>query len=437
MKKQIISFCILFFIYINVHTQVLNLQKQANIIDEITNDRIENLLPILMKKNNIDCWIITSREYNEDPIIKTLLPATAFAARRRTIMVFYFNPEKKMYKKYVIARYNSGKAFTPRWDMEKFPNQWDALKDCIDSLKPNKIAVNFSNNYAHADGLHFSEYTALVNTFGKQHIISAEPLAVAWLETRTKKEMEIYPTLINITHEIIKQGFSRKVIIPGVTTAEDLEWWFRQKLADLNLQTWFHPSVNIQRNENKIFDHLNAFSGFDNAANVIQAGDLLHVDFGISYLRLNTDVQEHAYILKPNETEAPIELQEAFKKANQLQDILTNEFKEGKSGNEILQAALEKSKEQQLKATIYTHPIGYHGHAAGPTIGMWDNQGKTIGSGDYTMHLNTAYSIELNNAYFIKSWNKEIKIMLEQDGFFDETGFRYIHHRQNKLIIIN
>ena len=437
MFKKITSYCILLFVYINATAQVLNLQNQAKIIDEITNDRIENLLPALMEKNKIDCWIVTSREYNEDPIIKTFLPATAFAARRRTILVFYFNPQNKVYKKFSIARYRSGESFEARWNMDKFSNQWDALKDCIDSLKPNKIAVNISNDFAHADGLHFSEYTELVNKFGKQNIISAEPLAVAWLETRTKKEMEIYPTLISITHKIIKEGFSRKVITPGVTTAEELEWWFRQRVEDLQLHTWFHPSINIQRNEKNEFDHLKAFTGFGNKSNVIQAGDLLHVDFGISYLRLNSDIQEHAYILLPNETEAPIELQEAFKKANQVQDILTAEFKEGRTGNEILKSALEKANQQNLKATIYTHPIGYHGHAAGPTIGMWDNQGKTIGSGDYAMRLNTAYSIELNNAYFIKSWNKEIKIMLEQDGYFDENGFRYIHHRQNKLIIID
>ncbi len=434
--KGIVFFLVLVNVVFIVQSQVLPVREQCKVIDAVLKDRIDNLLPSLMEKHGIECWIVLSREYNEDPVIKTLLPGDYFAARRTTILVMYYQPQSKTYKKFAIARYNVGENFESLWDMKKFPNQWDALADIIKNLNPKNIALNFSEDFAHADGLHFTEHQILQKYLDKSKFVSAQNLAVAWLETRTALEMEIYPTLISITRNIIKEGFSRKVITLGVTTAEDLEWWFRQRVSDMNLSTWFQPSIFIQRKEDRAFDHLKAFTHFENEQRVIKHGDLLHVDFGITYLRLNSDIQEHAYVLMPEETEAPAELKEAFAKSNLLQDILTSEFNNDISGNNILKRALKKADSLNLKAVIYTHPLGYHGHAAGPTIGLWDQQNGVPGSGDYTVQPQTAYSIELNTSSYIKSWDKEIKIMLEQDGFWDGTHFRYINGRQKELILI-
>lgn len=433
---------VLFFIALAISfqtkAQILSLREQAKVIDEVLADRLNNLLPQLMEKNGIDMWVMITREYNEDPVVKTMLPATWLNARRRTILVFYNDPEKKIYKKLAVARYSVGSEIEAAWDMQKFPDQWDALKNIVEMYQPKKIAINTSENFAHADGLDHTEYNQFIHKLSpeyQQKIVSAEPLAVAWLETRTAREMQFYPQLISITHNIIAEGFSSKVVTPGITTTEDLVWWFRQKINDLGLTTWFHPSVEIQRNDSVSFDHLKAFSNAD-AKEIIQPGDLLHVDFGITYLRLNTDVQEHAYVLKANEKDAPPFLKEALAKANRLQDILTAQFKENTTGNQMLANALAQAKKENIKATIYTHPIGYHGHAAGPTIGLWDMQNGVPGSGDFPMHYKTCYSIELNAASFIKEWHKEIRMMLEQDGYFDQDGFRYINERQTQLHLI-
>ena len=166
---------------------------------------------------------------------------------------------------------------------------------------------------------------------------------------------------------------------------------------------------------------------------MIRPGDFLHVDFGITYLRLNSDVQEHAYVLLPTEKEVPAILQAAFTKTNQLQDFLTNEFAMGKSGNEILKQALTKAKAAGINPSIYTHPIGFHGHAAGTTIGMWDFQNGVPGSGDYTMKANTCYSIELNATHTLVGWNKPVKVALEQNGYFNGSQFNYIDGRQTKI----
>jgi hypothetical protein len=264
----------------------------------------------------------------------------------------------------------------------------------------------------------------------RSRIISSEPLAVAWLETRVEPEMKHFKAMCKISHDIIKEGFSSNVITPGLTDTDELTWWFREKIKELKLDTWFHPSVSIQRNEPDII-----FVKRPQPV-TIMPGDLLHVDFGISYLRLNTDIQQHAYVMKNGETSAPQFLKDALAKGNKLQDILTGNFKAGKTGNEILAESRREAIEQDLIPSIYTHPIGYHGHAAGTTIGMWDMQGGVPVDGDYTLHYSTAYSIELNTTVYLPEWKKEILIKLEEDAYFDSGGLQYIDGRQTELIVI-
>jgi Xaa-Pro aminopeptidase len=420
------------------NAQVSPMREQAKVIDEILADRFNNLLPVLMERNGIDMWVIVSREYNEDPVIRTMLPSTWISARRRTILVFYNNPEKKVFEKLAIARYNVGENIKAEWDMQKFPNQWDALINIITTRNPKKIGINTSTNFGHADGLDHTEYNELMQKMPsafKSKVVSAETLAVNWLETRTEREMQIYPQLVYETRKIIEEGFSEKVIVPGITTTDDVVWWFREKIRTMGYSTWFHPSVSVQRNDPQSFEHLRSFSNRPKD-DVIQPGDLLHVDIGITYLRLNTDVQEHAYVLKPGETEVPKSIRDAFAKANRLQDILTSQFRKDKTGNQILADALAQAKKENIAATIYTHPLGFHGHAAGPPIGLWDQQTGVPGAGDFPMNYRTAYSIELNAASDIPEWKKGIRIMLEQDGYFDENGFRYIGGRQKEIYLV-
>ena len=437
MKKLLIAF-LLFFYSQSKSQEVLSLRNQAVITNEILSDRFTHLLPKLMQREGIDMWVLISREYNEDPILKTMLPAEWLSARRRTMIVFYYDSAKKINEQLAIARYNVGEQIKAAWDMKQFPDQWDALIDLITKRNPKKIGLNYSTDFAHADGMSSTEHAIFLQKLPKIYqtkVVSAEKLGVAWLETRTEREMQLYPQLIQITHQIIAEGFSEKTIMPGVTTTDDLVWWFRQRIRNLGLDTWFHTSVAIQRNDPENFEHLRAFSNRPKEE-VILAGDLLHVDIGISYLRLNTDIQEHAYVLQPGETEAPIELQKAFTKANRLQDILTSAYIIGRTGNQILKTALDQAKKEGIEASIYTHPIGYHGHAAGPTVGLWDQQNGVPGSGDFPLHYNTAYSIELNASTEITAWKKSIRIMLEEDGFFSEKGFRFIGGRQKELLLV-
>ncbi|MCR9286901.1 aminopeptidase P family protein [Saprospiraceae bacterium] len=417
---------------------LLSERDRGRVVDEILEDRLDNLLPELMRREGVDMWILISREYNEDPVMKTMLPSTWLSARRRTIMVFYDQGGEEGLDKIAIARYNVGKLLKGEWNLDVYPNQWEALVNIIKEKNPQKIGLNYSKDFALADGLVKTEYQEFLENLPESYhdrVVSAERLAIAWLETRSAKELEIYPMICHMGHQILQAGLSEEVIHPGLTTTDDVVWALRQKVRDLGLDTWFHPSVSVQRSDMGNNEFLRSFSRRPEK-DVIQAGDLLHVDFGITYLRLNTDQQQHFYVLRPGETEVPKGIQKAFKNGNRLQDILTEQFKTGKTGNEILADALAQAKSEGITGSIYTHPIGSHGHAAGPTIGMWDQQGGVKGKGDYPLFPNTAYSIELFAATEVPEWGKLVRIMLEEDGVFYGEKFEYLDGRMTEILTI-
>ena len=431
MKRYIYLF---FFISQTLISQdILPLRDRAHIIDAIQKDRIQNLLPKLMQEQNLDLWVLITREYNEDPVVKTLLPPTWLNARRRTILVF--SKTKNGVDAVAISRYNFGDNIRSIWNKEKQPDQWLALSEYIQSQKPQQIGINVSEYYGIADGLVKTDYEGMMKALPKAYqnkVVSAEKLAVRWIETRTSVEMILFSQLVEITHNIISKAFSAKVITPGATTTEDVVWWLREKVLEMGLDTWFHPTVDVQRSGKS---DLYAFDG-KSKYDVINPGDLLHCDFGISYLTLNTDCQELAYVLKPGEIRAPSYLEEALSKGNAVQDHLTKNYKKGKTGNAILKQAISDSKAEGLRPQIYTHPLGFFGHSAGTTIGMWDSQEGVPGTGDHPMHEGTVYAIELNTKVFIPEWEKDIRVMLEEAGYFGHEGFRYVNGRQKKLLLV-
>lgn len=428
--------CLFFTVFLN--GQILSERDRALLRDEILEDRFNNLLPSLMDQTGIDMWLVISREYNEDPVMRTMLPSTWLNARRRTILVFYRDKEKNTIEKLAIARYNVGSNIQSAWNKEDQPDQWLALVNMIKEKNPNKIGINTSTYFNIADGLVKTDYDELVTVLPKNYqdkLVSAEKLAIAWIETRTEKEMELYDTLVQITHDIIAEAFSGKVIEAGKTSSEEVVWWMRQKVTDLGLETWFHPTVDIQRKEEPLKSHIESFSKGEKSE-VIMPGDLLHCDFGITYIGLNTDCQQHAYVPQKNEISVPEFLRDAFKKGNRVQDIFTGNFVQGRTGNEILLKSLSEAKAEGLKPSIYTHPLGTYGHSAGTTFGMWDSQDGVPVNGDYPLQFNTVYAIELNTTVNIPEWGKDIRIMLEEAGYFGKEGFRYVKDRQNDIRLV-
>lgn len=417
--------------------RILPMREQAQIIDEVLKERLDEVVPMLMRREGIDAWVIISREYNEDPVLRTMLPATWLNARRRTVLMFIDHGDARGVERMAVARYAVADMFPGVWDPEQQPDQWARIAELLNEADPERIALNYSDDYGLADGLTYTEHREFNNALParlRNRIESAEALAVGWLETRTEREISLYRDVMAIAHDIIREGFSAAVISPGETTLDDLSWWFRQRVNDLGITTWFHTSMEVERPE-QAREYIDS-EGLD--PDVLYRGDHVHIDFGISYLRLQTDTQQNAYILKEGESDVPAYMKQALAEGNRLQDILTSNFQNGRSGNDILRMSLEQAKAEGLDPIIYTHPIGLHGHAAGTTIGMWDQQAGVPGSGDYLMQPNTAYSIELNARVHIPEWGSEpLPMKLEEDGYWNGETFEYIQPRQTEYHIVD
>ncbi|TXS94931.1 M24 family metallopeptidase [Parahaliea aestuarii] len=414
-----------------------DLQQRAAVQDRWLKERLDTLVPALMREAGVDMWVLIAREYNEDPVLETMLPATWMSARRRMVLVFHDRGGDLGVERLAVARYPVGDVFPSAWDPEAQPDQWGRVTEIIKERNPQNIAINISSTFPLADGLSVSQYRELREALGESlsaRLVSHDALAIGWLETRIPAEMNTYRAIMRVAHRIVERGLSEEVITPGVTTTDEVVWWYRETLAALKVEPWCQPSVSVQRSGMATFDIEKMV--LENG-NVIQPGDLLHVDFCMSYMGLKTDTQQMAYVLKPQETTAPAGLRKGLSAANAVQDALTDNFKVGRTGNEILFAARKQALRQGLNPTIYTHPIGYHGHGAGPAIGSWEHQNGSPGTGDYPMRANTAYSIELNAVEAVPEWHdQEVRFMLEVDGFYTGSDFYYIDGRQTELLLI-
>lgn len=409
---------------------ILTLREQADIRDRWLGERLDTLIPTLMRENDVDMWILVAREYLEDPVMATMFNATTMRARRRTILVFFDPGDGQEIERLTVSRYGMGGYFDPAWNPEDGLSQWERLAELIEARNPEAIALNISPASAFADGLTQSQYADMVAAWDeayRRRIVASDALSIGWLETRIPDEVEKYQHIVEVAHAIIGEGLSGAVIKPGVTKTEEVSWWYRQRVVELGLAAWFHPSVAVQRKGEE---------GFLSGDTIIQPGDLVWTDFGIVYLGLATDTQHLAYVLKEGETDAPAGLKAGLRAANRVQDLLTESFEVGLSGNDVMLAARERAVAEGLNPTIYTHPIGFHGHGAGPSIGFWDNQAADP-RGTSPVNTNTAWSIELNAIHSVPEWvGQRVVFRTEEDAFFDGETVRYLDGRQMELHLI-
>lgn len=413
-------------------SKILPLRTRARVKNEWLKARLDTIIPAVMKREGFDMWLVIAREYNEDPVIMTLLPEPAMSARRRTILVFTLDDNGRCQRQ-TLSRYGLDDFYESGWDPDSGEDQYQCLARLVKAYDPQVIGINVSDNSAFGDGLSHSEYTLLTGALGKKYMARTQPaerLCTGWLERRIQSEITVYPGIVELGHAIIAEAFSSRTIQPGVTTTEDVVWWMRQKMLDLGLRAWFQPTVEIQA-PGETYDQEKE------KRQLILPGDLLHCDMGFYYLGLATDQQQHAYVLKLGEDNAPAELKAALAEGNRLQDILMATMQVGKTGNEVLQEALAQAREEGLTAMIYSHPIGYHGHAAGPTIGLWDRQEGVPGRGDYPLFDNTCYSIELNVKKKITAWGgQEVRIALEEDAVLANGRMQWLSGRQTALHLV-
>lgn len=403
--------------------RIFSKKEQLEIQRKWQQKRLDVLLPELMREQGIDFWLVACREYNEDPVFHSLMLPKAIHARRLTILMFSLQ-ETKLERvhafSYDIEGFYKGIA-------KKGEEPLEAALRYIQETNPKKIALNISDQFAFGDGLSHGLYQQMQELFPediKKKFCSAEQLCIRWLETRLDEEMEVYHRVNKLAHEIISETFSSEQVYPGITTSQDLEWYMIERMTEYGLPFWFPPDVYIHRKG-------------ETTNGVIQRGDILHCDMGLKYFGLQSDTQRLAYCLKAGETQPPKGLLEAFKVGNQFQDIVASKFKVGKTGNQVFREAMAEATGKGIEAMLYTHPIGIHGHGAGPIIGLYDKQEEIPVRGEPTLHKNTCYALELNIKKEIPEWdNIKEGIYLEQTIGFNGEKVIYFDDRQKEFMLI-
>ncbi|HSJ05613.1 MAG TPA: M24 family metallopeptidase [Longimicrobiales bacterium] len=422
-------------------------QEQAAAQQEWLGIRLERVLPRLMREQGVDMWIVPVREYNEDPVFFSLVAPTTMAARRRTIYVFHDRGAEAGVERIAIGGTSQGGLYTVVRDpdaavgtagttvraAEPFgPEQWRLLTPLVEARDPGVIAVNISHTHAFSDGLSAGEWEQLGEALGEAYlsrVVRRDMLPLQYIEERIPEMLPAYVRMQELVHDIISTAFSNRVITPGVTRTQDVVWWLRQRVADLGLATWFQPSVSAQRHGVELGD---------SASPVIQRGDVLHTDFGITAYGLNTDTQHMGYVLREGETEPPAGLRAALARSNRLQDLLLEEMVPGRTGNDVLARTLARMRDEGIDGTVYTHPIGDHGHGAGPIIGLWDRQEGVPGRGDVVLRPSTWFSIELQATTPVAEWGgQRVRVAQEEDAIIDAEGTRrWVLRRQESYHLV-
>ncbi|WP_155121403.1 M24 family metallopeptidase [Bryobacter aggregatus] len=418
-----------------------SLREQASIQQSWLQYRLEKNLPALLRKHGVDMWVVSSREYNEDPVFFSLVSPTMFAARRRTIYVFFDRGPEKGVERLALGGGSQGGLYEVYRDPDSGielwgDQQWMLLKKLIDARKPKKIAIDVSQTHAFSDGLSAGEREQLEEAIGEENrkkLVRAEELPLEYVALRPPEMVPHYQRLMENVHSILSRAFSREVIEPGKTTDQDVIWWLRQENQKHGFGTWFQPSLRIQRKNGRSLQLLQ-----EDQPTVIERGDVLWVDYGLTAMRLATDTQHMGYVLREGEDVAPVAIQKALENSKKMQDIVMAHMQVGKTGNEVLAAALQEIRALGINGTVYSHPIGDHGHGAGPLIGLWDRQQGVPGRGDVKVVPNTWFSIELSSRTKIPDWeNAELFVGMEEDAMVGPDGkIRWVLRRQEKFHLI-
>jgi Xaa-Pro aminopeptidase len=430
------------------------LREQAAQQQDWLKQRLERFLPALMRKHGIDLWVVPMREYNEDPVFSAITAPQTFAARRRTIYVFFDKcaaagqpAAAACVERIALGGTSQGGVFEARRSAKPVAGdarqgrqaelwgdeQWQALLALVEERSPSVIGIDRSTVFAFSDGLSSGELQGMSQALGEKwtaRFKNAEGLPLELIASRLPEEEAFYQRMQELVWSLTQEMFSSRVITAGKTRTSDLVWWWRQRVNDLGLGTWFHPSIDVQRKGTTATQ-----LGEDP---LIERGDVLHCDVGVTVARLNTDTQHMAYVLQPGETDVPEGLRRALQASNALQDIVMDELRPGRTGNQILAAARARMKEKGIDGTVYSHPIGLHGHGAGPLIGLWDYQDGVAGRGDAQVIPSMWWSIELQATTPVAEWGGQpVRMAQEEDAIVDAEGrVRWALRRQDKLFLV-
>jgi Xaa-Pro aminopeptidase len=417
---------------------VLPVRERAALVYRITAKRLDTLVPRLMRETGLDMWIVCCNEDNLDPVFETMIPYENWNPITQ-ILVFFDQGPAKGVERLNVARTDTQGLFKNAWDAAAFDakkgeGQWEALSRVVRERDPKRIGLNEGEIQWAAGGLTSVLKKRIVEAVGPKYaarLQSAEPLATLWGETLIEEEVEVMERAAALSRSIIADMFSSKVVTVGQTTAEDLRWYYWQRVADLGLKVSFSPFVSIRGRSPKDVEKW----GKDDK--IIRPGDLLHCDVGIKYMRWNSDHQEMAYVLRPGEVDVPETFKKMMADCNRLQDVYVGEFKTGLTGNELLGAMLNKARELGIPAPrIYSHSLGLFLHEPGPLIGLPWEQVNNVGRGDVKLVPMSAFTAEMSVTAPVPEWGVDFRLPLEQDILFDGEKAFFLAGRQTAFHII-
>jgi hypothetical protein len=418
---------------------VLPIRERAALVLKVVQKRLDTLLPRLMRETGFDMWVISCNEDNLDPIFETMMPFENWCPITQILVLCDRGPEKGV-ERINVSRTDTQGLFVNGWnaaafDAKKGESQWEAFGRIVKERNPKKIALNEGEIQWAAGALTTVLKKRIVEAIGPAlaaKIVSAEPLATLWSETLLPEEIEIQEKAAAISHAIIAEMFSNRTITVGQTTAEDLRYFYWQRVADLGLKVSFSPFVSIRAR------HPETVAAFGKDDKAVRPGDILHCDVGVKYMRWNSDHQELAYVLMPGETDAPEGLRKLMAEGNRLQDVYCGEFRTGSTGNEMLNRILTKARAAGIpNPRVYSHSLGLFLHEPGPLIGLPWEQINNPGRGDVKLVPWSVFTAELSVTGPIPEWGGfEFRLPLEQDIVFTGEKTHFLDGRQTAFHLV-
>lgn len=411
---------------------ILPVRKQAEVILENLRGRLTEVLPSAMREAGIDMWIVLCQEDDLDPVFQTMIPMDTWCPILQ--MLVFVDKGAEGVEGINIGGTDTADLYARPYTGQLPEKQWPLLTELVRERDPKRIGINIGSIEWAAGGLTHNLHNQLLAALPEgytERLVSAEPAVTRWLANLTDKELELYEHIVTVARALIEECYSSAVIIPGATTIDDVKWRYWQRAADLGLALAFKPYFSIVR-------PLEGRERYGENDRVIRPGDCIHCDVGVKYMRMNTDHQQWAYILKPGETDAPPELRALMKEANRLQDVWMAEMKHGLTGNQILANILKRARAEGVpEPRVYSHSLGYYLHEPGPLIGLPWEQERCVGRGDVKLDYNNTFTAELSVTGEVAGWpDGRFRLSIEEDVVFTRDGTRPVGGRQTEFYLV-
>ena len=416
--------------------KLLSVREQQAVREAWLKKRLDTMLLPMMRQQKIEMWIVTNEEFHADPVTEYIAPPLPYVGRR-DFFIFADRGGDKL-DRLALVRYPE-EALKRFFEVLNPPGREIAttLRRIVEERNPKTIALNMGGTRGATTGLTQDAHKFLTETLGQDfasRFVSAGPLIVEYMDTRLPEELEHYRTAVELTEILTLRAFSNEVITPGKTTVGDVRWWFLQQVNNAGLGVWFQPDLRIQRH-NQATGKTQQFLSVASESDVIQRGDVIHIDCGLNYMGLSTDWQKMGYVLREGEKDAPEGLKKALTNTNRLQDALFTHIKPGAKGFEVYDATMNDMKQVGIEAMIYSHSVGTQGHALGASI---DFRRPAAGAPPEPPFREGSYtSIELNTTTAVPEWGgQKVTIMMEDDAYLTKDGMQWFRPRQTAFYLI-